>query len=64
MKFLFIGAIILVLPISWIVNAYKLTQCDFEPAYKEEVLRVIAIPIAPLSIIVAWIDFEDKPTTK
>ena len=43
---------------SWGVNLYKLTQADWEAPYKEEVIRSIAIPVPPVAIITAWIDFE------
>lgn len=45
---------------GWCLNVYKLTQCDFEPSYKEEIIRSIAIPVAPISWIVGYVDFEDE----
>ena len=45
--------------ILWSVNLYKLTQCNFEPSYKAEVLYGIGV-ISPTCLITAWMDFEDN----
>ena len=52
-------AIQLALILSWGVNLYKLTQCNFEPSYKAEVIRAIGV-FTPISIVTAWMDIEDK----
>ena len=56
---LIIGLIILT-PVSWIKNAYHLTQADFEPSYKEEIIGGVAIFVVPISIVTAWIDIGDE----
>jgi hypothetical protein len=45
--------------ILWSVNLYKLTQCNFEPSYKAEVLYGIGV-ISPTCLITAWMNIEDK----
>lgn len=42
--------------VGWVKNIYALTQCDFEPTYKAEVLRIIGIPIAPVGAILGYVD--------
>lgn len=41
--------------IGWILNIAKLTQCDFEPSYKAEIIRTIGI-LPPVGGIVGWMD--------
>ena len=58
-----IWGIILFVVASWGVNVYKLTQLDFASPYKAEVIRGVSIfPIAPLSMITAWVEFEEEKT--
>ena len=45
---------------SWCWNILKLSQCDFKSPYKEEVMRVAGIPIAPMGIIMGWVNFEES----
>jgi uncharacterized membrane protein len=40
--------------IGWIMNVVKFAQCDFAEPYKEEVLRGIAIIVAPIGAILGW----------
>jgi hypothetical protein len=40
---------------TWLVNAYKLTRCDFQAPYKGEIIHGIGL-IPPLSIITVWND--------
>jgi hypothetical protein len=46
--------------LSWCVNAVKLVDCDFEAPYREEVVRSLAVPVAPLSWVVAWVEFDNN----
>ena len=46
---------------GWVKNIIKLTELDFEPKYKAEVIRVIGI-FPPVGIFVGYMDIEDgKP---
>ena len=42
---------------AWCVNLYKLTQCDFAPSWKGEIIHAIGL-IPPASIVTVW--FSDK----
>ena len=44
---------------GWCQNIYKLTQCDFEPSYKSEVIRVVGIVAFPVGGVVGWMELED-----
>ena len=56
--YLAIFALALFLYLSWPVNLYKLTKCDFEPDYKCEVLHGAGlIPI--VSVITVWVETDD-----
>jgi transposase len=39
--------------ISWIVNLYKLTQCDFVGPWKEEVIHIIGL-VPAFSWVTCW----------
>jgi hypothetical protein len=58
-----IGAVVLLLWVAglvgWVGNVYKLAQTDFEAPYKEEVIRIIGIPVVPLGAIVGYLSIED-----
>jgi hypothetical protein len=55
-----IGLIIIIVCFTgWLKNIIKLTNCDFEPSYKSEVLRIIGIPVAPMGIIIGYMDLTD-----
>ncbi len=51
--------IVLLLIGMWVVNLVKLTDCDFEPNYRCEVLHGIGIAL-PLAVVTVWFD-TDKP---
>jgi hypothetical protein len=59
MKAFYTLLISLFLLVSWGTNVYKLTAADFEPGYKEEVVRVLAVPLMPVSAVVAWMDLKN-----
>ena len=39
--------------VCWIVNIIQLISCDFEPSYKEEVIKAIGL-IGPAAGITVW----------
>jgi hypothetical protein len=45
---------------GWVANIYKLCVADFEPSYKEEIVRSIGIVIAPVGVIAGFIDFDSE----
>ena len=47
-------AILLVFGSAWVINLIKLTQCDFEPLWKEEIIHGVGVIIPPASILTVW----------
>lgn len=43
---------------GWGLNVYKLTQLDFEPSYKAEILRTVGL-IPPVGAIMGWITLDE-----
>jgi len=41
----------------WIGNLYKLTQCDFAPSWKGEIIHAVGL-IPPAAVVTVW--FSDK----
>lgn len=39
---------------GYIMNIYKLTECDFEPKYRAETVRVCGIIFPPLGVIIGY----------
>ena len=50
--------VVLIVPISWCVNLYKLTQCDFKASWKGEAIHAVGLVIPPAAIITAWLDYK------
>ena len=46
--------IVLLIAGSWLVNLFKLTNCDFEAPYRCEVIHAAGI-IPPVALVTAWI---------
>ncbi len=42
---------------GWCVNIYKLTQCDFEPSYKAEIIRTIGVVVPVVGGVTGWMEF-------
>jgi hypothetical protein len=42
--------------LGYILNIYKLAQCDFEPSYKEEVIRTFGL-FPPVGAVVGYLNF-------
>ena len=47
--------ILIVVGTGWIKNLIKLTECDFEPSYKAEVIHIVGL-IPPVGMITGWLD--------
>jgi len=50
-------SIVLFVAGAWIVNLYKLTQCDFAPSWKGEIIHAIGL-LPPAAVVTVW--FNDK----
>jgi hypothetical protein len=53
---LVIVAAIFCLP--WLVNAYKLFNCDFTSDYKCEAIHATGVFVPPLAFITVWFDSD------
>lgn len=49
--------------LSWGLNIYKITQLDFEPSYKAEIIRGVGI-VPPIGAVVAWFDIGEEVKEK
>ena len=47
--------IIVVIATGWVKNIVKLSECDFEPSYKAEVIHTIGL-IPPVGAITGWLN--------
>ena len=47
--------ILLIVGTGWVKNLIKLTECDFEPSYKAEVIHIVGI-IPPVGMVTGWLD--------
>lgn len=47
--------IIVVIGTGWVKNLIKLSECDFEPSYKAEVIHTIGL-IPPVGAITGWLN--------
>ena len=45
---------------GWVLNIYKLVKLDFEPPYKAEVIRIIAIPVGIVGSVIGYINFDEE----
>lgn len=62
MKNSWIGGLValILLGYGWVLNIYKLVKLDFEPPYKTEVIRIIAIPVGIVGSIIGYINFDEE----
>lgn len=44
---------------GWLMNVYKLTECDFNAPYKAEIIRIVGVAVPPVGVVVGWMDIED-----
>lgn len=49
---------ILSFPTAWLINGYKLTQCDFESDYKCEIIHGIGL-FGPLAVFTVWTNTDE-----
>jgi len=40
---------------GWVKNLIKLSDCDFEPSYKAEVIHIAGL-IPPVGMVTGWLD--------
>lgn len=58
---LLVIAVMLLSAYGWINNIYNLVaKDDFNAPYKAEVLRLAGVPIAPLGVILGFVEFDEE----
>lgn len=40
--------------VCWIVNLVQFIQCDFEPSYKDEIIKGIGVLCPPIAGVTVW----------
>ena len=48
--------IYLVIITGWVKSIIKLTECDFEPSYKAEVVYMVGSIVPPVGAVVGWLE--------
>ena len=61
---IYILMIYMFLLVGWIRNIVLFTQSDFKDPYKNEIIRGIGIPCAPLGMVCGYISIDDTPSKK
>lgn len=41
--------------VCWVINLVQLVSCDFEGPWREEIIHLIGLIIAPASIVTVWL---------
>ncbi len=47
--------VLVIVGTGWVKNLIKLSECDFEPSYKAEVIHLAGL-IPPIGMITGWLD--------
>ena len=47
--------ILLIIGTGWVKNIIKLSDCDFEPSYKAEIIHLVGL-IPPVGMITGWMN--------
>jgi Tfp pilus assembly protein PilV len=50
-----VGLLVIIIVAGWIMNFYKLSQCDFEAPYKAEVIHGVGI-VPIVGMVTGWLD--------
>jgi|TARA_R110000765_G_scaffold30165_2_gene71469 hypothetical protein len=56
--------IVVILAFGWILNIIELLKCDFEPSYKEEVIRTVGVFVPPIGFVCGYIEISDPRPSK
>lgn len=51
--------LLLIFSLPWLVNFYKLTQCDFESNYKCELIHGAGVLVPPISLATMWVGIDE-----
>ena len=47
--------ILMIVGVGWVKDIIKLTNCDFKPPYKAEVVYTIGL-VPPIGMVTGWLD--------
>ena len=47
--------LLLIIGTGWVKNIIKLSDCDFEPSYKAEVIHLVGL-IPPIGMVTGWMN--------
>lgn len=56
LKSILVIGIYLAVMVGYFLNIYKLTQCDFEPKYRAETIRLCGVIFPPVGVIIGYVD--------
>lgn len=59
LKSILVLAVYMAIIAGYFLNIYKLTQCDFEPKYRAETIRVCGIIFPPLGVFTGYMNLGD-----
>jgi len=59
MRPIFALVVLVALVWGWIANIVVLTNTDFKPPHKAEVLRIVGIVVVPMGAVLGFMDLED-----
>lgn len=51
---------VLIIPVSWIWNFVKLTDCDFDANYRCELIHGFGVIVPPASVVTVWFATDAK----
>ena len=59
---LYIAAAVMViaLSLSWLVNLYRLTSCDFDMPLRCEVIHATGVVLPPAAVVTVWFDGDGE----
>lgn len=61
---IFMVGLCLLAGVGWVKNLVTLTNYNFEPPYKAEVIRTVAAIIVPAGAVIGWVEIKDEPIIK
>lgn len=59
LKSILVLAIYMAIVGGYFLNIYKLTQCDFEPKYRAETIRLCGVIFPPLGVFTGYMNLAD-----
>ena len=54
------AVMVIALSLSWLVNLYRITSCDFDMPLRCEVIHATGVFIPPAALVTAWFDDDGE----